>query len=171
MGHLFTWVETPVCSMHGMIWKWERVKGSSGLFDPCSVLASPGLAPASVRGQVNAKKSYRKAGASLSCVCFGAPGSTLPSWLEASIHYSGPPLQPLAHPLFISNRTSKLALWGLCVSPTCFIVSQHCPLMPHPYPFTLELLLVLIPNSESETLEWLWQLVCLTRHSVLQSRQ
>lgn len=61
----------------------EKVKGSSGLVAPCSVLASLGLVPA--RGHMDIKKPYRNAGASLFYVCLHAPTPHCPvDWTPVS---------------------------------------------------------------------------------------
>lgn len=172
VDYLFKGIETPVPSRQGRIWKWDRVKGSPGLVDPCSVLASPGLAPATeLEGRWkprNARGLQKQA--SPMCALLNLH-FTLPIWLDISIHHSSPATSSTPS-IYIQLHFQACAVRTLCVSHVFHCFSNN--VFPDTsYLPTLESPLALIPHSatEWESLKWLWQSACLTRHPVLQSLQ
>lgn len=120
--HLSTWVETQASLYAGKDPKMGK-SGRKAWAGRSLLRAAFSRFRPSLRagGQVDAKKSYRKAGMSLSLYMPWSPYSTLSGWVDINILHSGPPSWPPAHLL------SSLALPSLsaraCVFPTHSTIS------------------------------------------------
>lgn len=95
--------------MQGRVWKWESVKGSPGLVDPFLVLASQGLAPATELEGMQMPRNPTGTPAQVSPMCALMPPLHVAQMTEHQhlLPTASPIASPVAHPLFISNCTSK----------------------------------------------------------------